>query len=123
MSKVIPWHKWGSKSGVQNKRPTSVLNAFTNISEKAISSTLLDYTSNYELITTNQHENLQNHSTESAAIINLLRRVLWVYNSLNERKVAIGIFFDYWKAVDHDIWLTKLEYLGVRVSPLKLFTS
>ena len=82
-------HKSGSKSDVKNKRPISILNAFSKIFEKAMTSRLLDYVLKFDLITVNQHGYLQNHSTETA-IMNFLSHV---YNSLNERQVAIGIFF------------------------------
>ena len=43
MAKVIPLHKSGNKSDINNYRPISILPVFSKVLEKAISTRLVNY--------------------------------------------------------------------------------
>lgn len=91
---------------------------FSKLFEKAVHSRLLDNLLKHKLITSRQHGYLRNHLTETV-IINFLK---YICIAMNDKKVAVGVFFNYSKAfdcLDHDTLLIELEYLGVRGTPLK----
>ncbi len=57
---------------------------------------------------------------------NLIQLTNFINKTLNEKKYAIGIFFDLKKALDvcpHSILLRKLHKLGIRGTALQWFTS
>lgn len=73
-AKVLPIFKSGDRFDMNNYRPISILPAFSNFFEKIISSRLIAYLENNNLLIKQQHGFRSNHSTESA-ILNLVSNV------------------------------------------------
>lgn len=122
IAKVIPVHKKGDKTDVNNYRPISVLPAFSKIFEKAISNRLKNYLETNGLISKYQHGFRSNHSTESA----ILQFTNNIYTSLERKQYVVGVFMDLSKAFDtinHQILISKLRHIGVRGLALRLFES
>lgn len=122
LAKVIPVHKSGSKEDINNYRPISILPVFSKIMEKAISTRLVNFLENNNLLSNSQFGFRQNRSTESA----LIQFVNNVYNCLEEKLFVAGVFIDLSKAfdsLDHNILIEKLKHVGIRGTPLQLFKS
>lgn len=113
-SKVVPIFKnKDSPSDINNYRPVAVQNNFHKIFEAAYNKRLTDYLNHFNLLSENQHGFRKGKSTESATLIILSK----IYESLNNKHHAIGLFYDLTKAFDsinHKLLLTKLENIGVR---------
>lgn len=121
-AKVIPLFKSVNRSDIENDRPIAILPAFSKIFEKVITSRLVSFLENKNLLTDSQHGFRAGRSTETA----ILQFTKNVYQSLEKKHYLIGIFLDLSKAFDtlnHKILLNKLSHYGVRGIPLKLFES
>ena len=121
-AKVIPMYKSGNRGDINNYRPISVLPAFSKIIEKVIATRLINYLENNKLLSEQQHGFRANRSTESA----VLQFVSNVYKLLEQKLNVAGVFIDLSKAfdtLDHKILLNKMQHLGIRGLPLKLFQS
>lgn len=121
-AKVIPLFKSVNRSDIENDRPIAILPAFSKIFEKVITSRLVSFLENKNLLTDSQHGFRAGRNTETA-IIQFTKNV---YQSLEKKHYLIGIFLDLSKAFDtlnHKILLNKLSHYGVRGIPLKLFES
>ena len=121
-AKVIPLHKSGNTTDIENYRPISILPVFSKILEKIIAHRLVNYLENNNLLSNCQHGFRANHSTESA----ILQFVTNVYKLLDEKYYIVGLFIDLSKAfdsLDHYLLLKKLENMGIRGIPLQLFKS
>ena len=113
VAKVIPVHKTGDTSNVNNKRPVSILNCLSKVFEKVIFNRINEYLDMYKIINVSQHGFRKNRSTETA-IADFLKVA---YQDINLKKIGIGIFIDYSKAfdcIDYDIFVKKLEHIGIR---------
>ena len=55
VAKLIPLHKKGDKTNIENKRPISILNVFAKILEKSIYSRLSSYLEANNLLSLHQH--------------------------------------------------------------------
>ena len=122
IAKIIPLHKKGDKTNVENKRPISILNVFAKVFEKALHVRLSEYLEKFNLLTMNQHGFRRNHSTESA----LLNFIKEFHDAINNKKKAIAVFIDFSKAfdcLDHRTLLCKMENLGIRGLALNLMES
>ena len=122
VARVVPLHKGGIESHINNYRPVSILPLISKIFERAVFNRLSSFLSKYNLISKNQYGFRTGKST-TTAITDLLN---YVYSELDKGNVVVSIFLDFRKAFDcinHDILLTKLEKFGVRGSPLDWFKS
>ena len=122
VAKVIPIHKTGDTSNVANKRPVSILNCLSKVFEKVIFKRIAEYLEEYNVINDSQHGFRKNRSTETA-IGDFLKTV---YKDINSNKIGLGIFIDYSKAfdcIDFDIFVKKLEHIGIRGSMKKLLAN
>lgn len=122
IAKVLPIFKSGNRKDINNYRPISILPAFSKVFEKIIAHRLINYLESHKLLIDQQHGFRANHSTETA----ILQLVSNVYRGLEEKLNILGIFLDLSKAfdtLDHDILLYKLNNLGIRGIPHKLFKS
>ena len=121
-AKVIPFHKSGDRTNINNYRPISILLSFSKILEKIIARRLVNYLEKYNFLSSSQHGYRCNHSTESA----LLQFVSNVNKFLDERYYVVGLFLDLSKAfdsLDHKILVHKQSNIGNRGSPLHLSHS
>ena len=114
ISKAIPVYKdKGSNLDRGNYRPISLLSNINKIVEKLMYNRLHSFLSKHDCIYTNQFGFRKNHSTIHA-LISLTEHIR---DSLDQNKIACGIFIDLQKAfdtVDHNILLDKLAYYGIR---------
>lgn len=108
---IIPIHKKGSKSKIDNYRPISILNIFSKILEKVV------YNNIYQLIINGipsaQHGFVKSRSTTT----NLVEFINFVSSAMENRCQVDVIYTDFEKAfdrVDHVILLRKLLCLGIR---------
>ena len=122
LAKVTPLFKTDDPMIFSNYRPVSVLPAFSKILERLMYNRLLSFINKFSLLHPYQFGFRNNHSPELA----LLYLVDKISNALDNGECVLGLFLDFSKAFDtvnHDILLTKLEYLGIRGIPLEWFKS
>ena len=122
LAKVTPLFKTDDLMIFSNYRPVSVLPAFSKILERLMYNRLLSFINKFSLLHPYQFGFRNNHSPELA----LLYLVDKISNALDNGECVLGLFLDFSKAFDtvnHDILLTKLEYLGIRGIPLEWFKS
>jgi hypothetical protein len=121
-TRVIPIHKAGDTTNCDNYRPISLVNAFSKILEKIVSTKLTQHLEQNNLIYEHQYGFLKGKSTEHA-LLHITNRI---GQALNENKYCVGIFLDLKKAFDvvpHNILLKKLEKLGITGTALAWFKS
>lgn len=121
-AKILPIHKKGDATNMNNYRPIAILSSFSKILEKIIANQLVSFLGKYNIISQNQFGFMKGKSTEQA-IYCFINKVI---SSLDKQQYVLGIFADLSKAfdcVDHNLLLTKLEAYGVRGVPLKMFES
>jgi hypothetical protein len=121
-AKIIPIHKKGSKSKIENYRPISLLPAISKILEKIIYTRLTSYLENENLLSPKQN-GFRGKRATSNTIDNVLQNIV---QGLNNNEQVLGIFCDLSKAfdcLDHDILLKKIPNYGIRGVPLQLIKS
>ena len=113
VAKVIPIHKHGSKSKVENYRPISLLSVISKVFEKALSNRILNFFDRNSVLHASQFGFRKNHNTTHATL-DLLTEV---YDNIENDKVSCLIALDLKKAFDtvnHQILLNKLDHYGIR---------
>jgi len=121
-ARIIPIPKGGDMYDVNNYRPISILHVFSKIFEKIVHRQLINFLEQFNILYNNQFGFRNKKSTVQA----ILRQLQYLYNELDSGKSVISIFLDFKKAfdcVDHEILLSKLQYYGIRGTPLKWFSS
>lgn len=120
VARIVPVHKKGLQTKVENYRPISILNVFSKIFEKLI------YSAIYPLIARSipqeQHGFLRGRST----ITNLTLFSKFIRNSMESKCQIDVIYTDFEKAfdrVDHFILLAKLHVLGIHGDLLRWVKS
>ncbi len=122
ISKVIPVHKKGEESDIQNFRPISILPSISKVFEKAMHLNLVRHLEQYDLFNNEQHGFRKNKSTVTA-LVNFVDSII---ESLDNREKVTGIFMDLSKAFDsisHSKMIDKLSELGIKNPYLKWFES
>jgi hypothetical protein len=122
MAKIIPLHKGGSTTDVNNYRPISLLNIFSKVFEKLIHCRLTSFLDKYKLISNNQFGFRKGHSSVHA----LMNVMELIYQNYFKKKYSLGLFLDISKAFDccnHDILLHKLYNIGIRGTMLAWLKS
>jgi len=117
LATVVPVHKAGSETDINNYRPISVLPLLSKIFERCFCNRLVQFLNSQGVISANQF-GFQKSKNTTDAILNFIEGV---YDDLNCRKHVLGVSIDLRKAFDtvcHDILLRKLEKYGVRGLPL-----
>ena len=112
-AKVVPLFKAGDKCNFTNYRPVSLLPQFSKILEKLFCNRLDKFIKRHNILSSNQYGFRKNHST-SLALIDLIEELT---NSIDNKKITVGIFIDLKKAFDtinHDLLLRKLNCYGIR---------
>ena len=110
---VIPVHKKGDKTNINNYRPISLLSSFSKIIEKIMLSRLTSFLQSHNILNDCQH-GFQKHKSTLTAIFNFTNTL---YNALDKGEQAIGLFYDLSKAfdtIDHNLLLSKLFSQGIR---------
>lgn len=122
IAEVIPIHKSGAKSNLNNHRPISLLTILSKIFEKLMCSRLKSHLYFNNIINDNQFGFRVNNST-SDAIVQFLDEC---YNSINSKNHILAVFLDLSKAfdtIDHNILKFKLYHTGIRGTLLDWFCS
>ena len=112
-AKVVPVHKGGDKTLVENYRPISLLTTFSKVFEKVMYSRLYSFFSENGILNDNQFGFRAGRSCEQA----LLTAQKTILDSLDKKKVALLLLIDFSKAfdmVEHEILLYKLKHYGIR---------
>jgi hypothetical protein len=121
-AKVIPIHKKGDDSILDNYSPISVLNSISKVFEKLLHIQIYTYFKNNDLFYNSQYGFREGHSTELAAM-ELIEKVLF---DLDNGKTPISLFLDLSKAfdtLDYNILLAKLKYYGFDENSLQLIKN
>lgn len=119
---VIPVHKSGSKSNLNNFRPISLLPVLSKVFEKLMKQRLVEFLKKNKFFSKNQFGFSEGKSTEDA----LLNFMTHIISGLNQGNRVSGVFLDIKKAFDtvnHKILLSKLFQCGIRGLPYKWFES
>ena len=119
---IIPIHKFGSSTDVNNNRPISILPLLSKIFEKCIHNILSSFFLNHNVLITSQFGFQKNKNTTGA----LLNFTNCIYDALNRRQNAVGVSVDFRKAFDtvnHQIRLDTLGRCGDRGIILAWFRS
>lgn len=119
---VSPIFKNGTKDKPENYRPIALLSIISKILEKIVSNRLVNFLDTHNVISNRQFGFQRGKSTEDA--VSLLTNK--IAQNIENGKCTIGVFLDLAKAFDTvspRLLLKKLEFAGVRGTPLKWFES
>ena len=122
LAKVIPIHKSGDTSSINNYRPISILSSLNMIFEKLLYKRIYKYLVKYKILYKYQYGFRSGHSTIQA----LIEMTDQIKMAINNQELFGGIFIDLTKAFDtvsHDILLGKMKKYGFRGITHKLFES
>lgn len=122
IAKVIPVHKGGDSTLVNNYRPISVLSVLSKVLEKLIVSRMVDFFQTQGVLYNHQYGFRTGSSTLTAAS----ELVDDIYKALDSRQSMGVIFLDLKKAfdtIDHEVLLRKLEFYGIRSTANNLIRS
>ena len=122
VAKVIPVFKKDDPHVFSNYRPISLLPCFSKILERLIYNRLNNFLSSNNILHSNQYGFRQGHSTD-LALLDIYDKIS---SALANGHHSLGIFLDLSKAfdtIDHSILLTKLNYYGIRGTPLALLSN
>lgn len=113
LARIIPLHKKGPKTDINNYRPISLLNIFSKIFEKLMKAHLISFMKENDILSKTQYGFQQGRSTIDA----LIKFSSEIYSQLDKSKFLLSIFVDFSKAFDtvpHDLLLRKLDFYGIR---------
>ena len=116
IARVIPLFKLDTISLLTNYRPVSVLPAISKILERAVYKRLMSFLNTYSVLRSCQYSFRKKHSTAYALIQS--------YDKLDQSNVTLGLFIHLSKpfnTVNHEIFLSKHEFYGIRGIALQRF--
>ena len=111
-AKVIPVHKKGQKTNVNNYRLISLLPVLSKILEKIVHNRMYSFLSQSNFFYNLHFGFRKNHSTSHAAAVVVEN----ITKSFEDKEYTLGVFLDLFKAfdtIDHSILLAKLNHFGV----------
>ena len=106
-------------TNLTNYRPISILPCFSKILESAMYRRVMNYLNMNNILNSHQYGFRKKHST----FMTILELINKIFQSFENNEYTIGIFIDLKKAfdtADHSILLSKLNFYGIRGTPLKL---
>jgi exonuclease III len=120
IAKVIPVHKGNETTNPSNYRPISLLSSLNKIVEKVISTRLVGFLTDQNIIYPYQFGFRTNHSTE----LSLIETIDSIRENIDQNYYVGGLYIDLSKAFDcvnHSILLHKMKHYGIRGIVNKLF--
>lgn len=111
--KIIPIHKKGPQTDVNNYRPITLLSTFSKILEKVIKTRITKYIENTFGFDGRQY-GFQKQSNTLGATVDLLE---YISKELDQNKYVVAVFIDLQKAfdtVDINLLLEKTNKMGLR---------
>lgn len=93
---VIPLHKKGSKTQVENYRQISLLNSLSKVMEKIVSNSILSHLEINHLLCDNQHGFRPGRSVETATY----QLLNYIQKNLDNNQYVVSLLFDLSKAFD-----------------------
>ena len=121
-ARVVPIHKEGSRTDVENYRPISLLASISKVYEKLMHSRIINFLDSNNSLYDMQYGFRSGRSCEHA----LLKAQHILLESLSKKQISLLLLIDFSKAfdmVEHTILLRKLEHYGIRGLALKWMTS
>ncbi len=122
IAKIVPIHKSGPRTSMDNYRPISLLSCFCKILEKVVCGRLCSFLEINNILSGSQLGFRSGYST----IHPMVHFVNHVSTTLNNKEHTIAIFCDLRKAFDscdHKILLKKLYAVGIRGAALDWFQN
>lgn len=110
---IVPIHKSGPKTLVENYRPISLLSAISKVIEKLFKTRLNEYVEEHNILSPNQYGFRSGKGTDDA--IACLTET--IAGNMNRGKKTIALFLDLAKAFDtisHKILLQRLRNIGIK---------
>lgn len=122
IAKVVPIHKDGDNSDIQNYRPISIIPTISKIFEYAILTRLVNFFTKHKILSKNQFGFTKKRSTIDA-VITVIEQII---DALERGEVSMAHFLDLSKAfdcVDRGLLLQTLYRYGVRGVAQSLIAS
>ena len=122
IAKVCPIFKQDNKTDLKNYRPISLIPSFSKLLKKSMHCRLTKSLLNNSVINNSQH-GFQSKKSTTTCLTNALGSVT---SSLDKKLLTLSLFIDESKAfdlIDHEIFLNKLNYYGVRCIALQWLQS
>ena len=91
MAKVIPIFKSDDNTDPYNYRPISLLSCFNRIFEKHVYKRMKSFIEDKNILCTSQYGFRQGHSTEHAAILDIVSRI---QSNMDAGAFSCGVFID-----------------------------
>ena len=113
VAEVIPVHKGGSSTCINNYRPISTLSILSKLFEKLMKHRLLRYLESIDFFIRHQFGFRSDCDTNDA----ILEFLDHTYKSFDRKRSVVSVFLDLSKAfqtLDHGILIAKLRHIGVR---------
>ena len=111
IAKVVPIHKYNSKSSVSNYRPISILPAISKVFAKLIYTRTISFRTKHSILISTQNGFRRNHVTLHA----LIPIVTNVYDNIQNNCFSSFLLLDIKKVFDtvsHEILFNKFEHYG-----------
>ena len=119
---IVPIHKNGDKTQVENYRPIALTSAFSKIFEISVKEKFWNYLEHIKFFAPNQYGFLKTKSTDTA----LFKHITDITTNIENNRPTIGVYLDFAKAfdtIDHVRLCGKLQKTGIRGPLLNWFLT